>query len=137
MCTKYRRRIFKERYGRRPDWIDAVLFVVTLLLLWAAVSPKAEAADARLMLNIVSCESAFDSHAVGDDGVSRGIAQFRKETFYEFATLAIRQGKWDYKRLGRPKWMNPMQQMFLLEWGIDNGYGNRWTCYRNLTGGKR
>lgn len=99
------------------------------------VALQANAADARLMLDIMACESAFDSHAIGDDGISRGIAQFQKATFYEFAAMAIQRGNWDYKKLGKPKWMNAKQQVFLLEWGLDNGYGNRWTCYRKQRGG--
>ena len=108
--------------------------VGALLLL---TSVRCEAADARMILNIMACESGFRSDAVGDDGISRGIAQFRKETFYEFAALAIVRKEWDYKKLGKPKWMNPRQQVFLLEWGLDHGYGRRWTCYRTLTEGKK
>ena len=133
MCTKYRRRSISgsegDEYTGRVLRTAVIAAVAIGLLLWCVL---ARAADARLMLNIMICESGMNSNAIGDDGVSRGIAQFRKETFYEFAAMAIKQGKWGYKKLGRPKWMNPMQQMFLLEWGIDSGYGSRWTCYRRL-----
>ena len=84
---------------------------------------------ARIMLDVMRCESGFRHDAIGDDGVSRGIVQFRKETFYEFAEMAKKQGVW---RFGKPRWLDPQQQVFLLEWGIDNGYGRRWTCYREL-----
>lgn len=101
-----------------------------LLALLLLVSPMAQAADARFMLDIMRCESGFDSMAVGDDGVSQGIAQFRKETFFEFASEAKKQGKWPKR--WKPNWKNPQQQVFLLEWGLDNGYWDRWTCARKL-----
>ena len=102
-----------------------------LLLTLLLFIPAAHAADARLMLNIMACESGFDSRAVGDDGVSQGIAQFRKETFYEFAAEAKKQGKWPKR--WKANWKNPQQQVFLLEWGLDNNLGKRWTCWRKLT----
>lgn len=107
--------------------MKTILFFVSLLFVG-----HVHAADARLMLKIMTCESGMRYDAVGDDGVSRGIAQFRKETFYEFAAMTKEAGKWDAKILGRPNWKNPLQQIFLLEWGIDNGYGDRWTCYRMI-----
>lgn len=103
-----------------------------ILVMLGLFCGEAAATDARLMLNIMICESGMNSNAIGDDGVSRGIAQFRKETFYEFAAMAKKQNRWD-SRLGEPRWMNAQQQVFLLEWGIDNGYGARWTCWRKLT----
>ena len=102
------------------------------LILMLTFSNFAYGADSKLVMQIIQCESGFKHDAVGDDGVSRGIAQFRKETFAEFAAMAINQKKWDFKKLGKPEWLNPIQQVFLLHWGIDNGYGRRWTCYRNL-----
>lgn len=98
-----------------------------------AVAAGNKPVSSELMMNIIKCESGFRHDAVGDDGVSRGLAQFREETFYEFAATAIRQKKWDFKKLGKPAWMNPGQQVYLLEWGIRNGHGRRWTCYRTLT----
>jgi hypothetical protein len=103
-------------------------FFITLCLLFSA---PAQAADARLMLNIMKCESGMRYDASGDDGVSRGIAQFRKETFYEFAAMAKKDGSWK-PALGKPSWMNPAQQIFLLEWGLDHDLGNRWTCYQKI-----
>jgi len=101
-------------------------------LLFFVLTGQALAADAQLMLDIMICESGLRHDAIGDDGVSRGIAQFRKETFYEFAAMALKDGSWRYAKLGKPNWMNPLQQVFLLRWGLENGYGKRWTCFRKL-----
>lgn len=110
--------------------INWAMILVTLCIIgW---SKPSEAADAHLMLKIMKCESGMRYNAAGDDGVSRGIAQFRKETFYEFAAMSKRDKTWNKRGLGKPSWMNPAQQVFLLEWGLDHGYGKRWTCYRKI-----
>lgn len=54
---------------------------------------------------------------------SCGIAQFRRETFYEFAKMA---------HVLRPNWASRSQQIYLLNWGLARGYGKRWSCYRKL-----
>jgi len=90
-----------------------------LLLLFSA---SAQAADPLLVARIVVCESSSPD-VCGDDGVSCGIAQFRKETFYEFAKMA---------GLKHPRWMDFRQQVFLLDWGLTHGYANRWSCFRKL-----
>jgi hypothetical protein len=96
----------------------------------------ARAADSTLIFNIVQCESSWIHKyksgrlRCGDDGVSCGIAQFRKDTFYEFAKMARKEHLWHF---GKPKYDNERQQMFLLIWGVDHGYGRRWTCYRKIT----
>ena|SRR3990167_3259108 len=107
----------------------SLMIVKSLLIILLSIQ-MAHAADARLMFDIMLCESGFDSRAIGDDGISQGIAQFRRETFFEFQAIAKKQGKWPKR--WKPNWKNPKQQVFLLEWGLDNGYGNRWTCYRKL-----
>lgn len=88
------------------------------------ISTNSIAADSKLLIDIIECESSGRHDAVGDDGVSNGIAQFRKETFYEFARQAKMKGM-IYK--------NPIHQLRLMNWAIDHGYGNRWTCFRKLT----
>jgi len=88
------------------------------------------AADKDLMLRIMVCESGLRHDALGDDGKSYGIAQFRKETFYEFAALARRE--LHNAGIYKPNWHNPQHQVFLLNWGLDHGYGRRWTCFRNI-----
>ena len=102
------------------------------LILVILLCGKAHAADAQLKLDIMRCESGLRSNAIGDDGVSRGIAQFRKQTFLEFAAKAKREGAWDSKKLGKPRWLNPTQQEFLLGWALDRGLGYRCTCYRRM-----
>ena len=125
--------ILRKRDIRR-QWV--ILFAVVAAVVTAIYSSHAHAANPRLVLNILECESGLKHDARGDDGVSRGIAQFRRETFYEFAAMAIARKRWDFKRLGKPSWLNPAQQRFLLEWGLDNGYGARWTCYRDIKVGR-
>lgn len=72
-----------------------------------------------LAVKIVICESSGRNDAVGDDGISRGLSQFRKETFYEFAHMA------GYKNA---RWDNAVDQWNLLIWGLKHGYAKRWTC---------
>lgn len=90
----------------------------------------ARAADPALMMKIMKCESSLRSDVWGDDGKSFGIAQFRKETFYEFAAMAREEMK--AAKLWPASWYHPQHQVFLLNWGLDHGYGNRWTCYRKI-----
>lgn len=104
---------------------------VALLVLLSTSGSLARAADAALLLKILVCESGLKHDEVGDKGKSRGIAQFRKETFYEFAKMARKEMR--KAKFYKPSWLNPQHQVFLLNWGIDNGYGRRWTCFRTLT----
>jgi len=107
-----------------------------LAILLMLYSTHSVAADQRLVDAILMCESSNRHYErdgrvrFGDDGISRGIAQFRKETFYEFAAMAKKQGRWPFKR---PRWFDEQQQIHLLKWGLDNHLGKRWTCYRELT----
>ena len=96
---------------------------IAYCLMLFSLSYSAQAADTNLVINIIECESSGKHNAVGDDGISYGIAQFRKETFYEFA-----------KQAGMKKvyYHNPIHQLKVMNWALDNGYGYRWTCYRKL-----
>lgn len=105
---------------------------LSLLLLFLAC--PAAAADADLKLRIMVCESGLKHDAWGDDGKSFGIAQFRKETFYEFSAKAERHMR--QAKMWPPQWTNPQHQVFLLDWGLDNGYADRWTCYRKIKQGE-
>ena len=96
-----------------------------LFLVFLFMPQIAQAADPLLLARIVVCESGSKPSICGDDGVSCGIAQFRKETFYEFAAAA---------GLKKAHWMNMYDQIYLLNWGLDHGYGRRWTCYRKIKG---
>jgi hypothetical protein len=91
---------------------------------------QVHAADPTLMMKIMECESSLRNNVWGDDGKSFGIAQFRKETFYEFAVKAKKEMK--AAKLWPARWRHPQHQVFLMNWGIDHGYGNRWTCYRKI-----
>ena len=132
--TKYRRVIFARRHESHLmylvrlycyNWKDYFFGAVAgCVIAWFLVySVDARAADAKLMIDIIECESSGRHNAVGDDGVSYGIAQFRKETFYEFAKQAKFSGL---------RYRNPIHQLKVMSWAMDNGYGYRWTCYRKL-----
>lgn len=70
---------------------------------------------------IIMCESGWRHDAIGDGGKSFGIAQFHKATFNRMKKLA-----------GQPqfRWRNPAHQVWLLQWGLQNGYGEEWSCYK-------
>jgi len=102
-------------------------FIRCLLLLVLAFIGQAQAADANLVRMIIQCESSGRNDVCGDDGVSCGIAQFRKETFYEFAKMA---------KLHHAQWHSAFDQIILLNWGLDHGYARRWTCYRMIRAGQ-
>ena len=91
-----------------------------LLLLYI---PSVNAMDAKLMVDIIECESSGRYDALGDDGISVGIAQFQEATFNEMKKKA---------RMPRLRWKNPVHQRRLLIWMSDNGYGSRWTCWRKI-----
>lgn len=105
--------------------------LLAILVLYPAI---AHAADPLLVAQIVVCESSSRPNVCGDDGISCGIAQFQRRTFFYMAKLAIKQGKWDYKLLGSPRWMDYGQQTFLLDWALDNRLGWNWTCWHKLKG---
>lgn len=76
---------------------------------------------------VIDCESGGVHDRWGDKDrphPSYGVAQFQKRTFEELAKKA---------RMSNPDWKNPAQQIQLLIWAIQNGYGKRWTCYRLMT----
>jgi len=75
---------------------------------------------------VIMCESSGRHNIWGDLNYTYpafGIAQFQERTFYWMAEKA---------NLNNPNWKSEWQQVWLLEWAIDNGYGKYWTCYRNL-----
>ena len=98
-----------------------------MVILVLAFIGQAQAADARLIHMIIQCESSGRNDVCGDDGVSCGVAQFRKETFYEFAHMA---------HLKHAYWHSRTDQIILLNWGLDHGYARRWTCYRMIKSGE-
>lgn len=106
-----------------------------LIFMLLFVSGGSHAADADLKLRIMVCESGLKHDAWGDDGKSFGIAQFRKETFYEFSVKAEKLMR--KVKMWPPRWENPQHQVVLLDWGLDNGYANRWTCYKKVIAGMK
>jgi len=104
-------------------WSFEVRLLSILLLLYI---PSVNAMDAKLMVDIIECESSGRYDAAGDDGVSVGIAQFQEATFNEMKKKA---------KMPRLRWKNPIHQMRLLIWMSDNGYANRWSCFRKLKKG--
>lgn len=119
---------FGTRLTREEQVIDIVVWTVVaaVIILALLIPAQAQAADVNLVINIIECESGGRYNAVGDDGVSVGIAQFQKNTFEEMKKLA---------KMPRLRWKNPIDQLRLTVWMLDHGYGNRWTCYRKLKGG--
>ncbi len=101
---------------------------ILLLSLTLFLPAAAHAADSKLLIDIMECESGGRYNVVGDDGVSVGIAQFQKATFETLKHKA---------KMPWLQWKNPIHQMRLLNWAIDHGYGRLWTCYRKLKGVKK
>jgi hypothetical protein len=103
------------------------MFKTVLLLLCLFLSSAAQASeqgnDANLVIDIIECESGGKYNAIGDDGVSVGIAQFQKITFEEMKHLA---------KMPKLRWKNPIDQLRLMVWMLNNGHGKRWTCYRKI-----
>jgi hypothetical protein len=101
-----------------------------VLLVILSLPMVASAVDNDLFIAILKCESSGNSRnqkgkpLVGDSGLAKGIAQFHEQTF-----------KWLARRahMRNMHWLDPIDQMRLLAWSIDNGYGNQWSCYRKLT----
>lgn len=88
-----------------------------------------EAEIEREKLSIILCESGARHDGVhGDGGRSYGIAQFQLATFRDFR-----------KEAGRPelRWRSRDDQLWLLDWALRNGYGDRWTCFSKRKGGTR
>lgn len=91
----------------------------------------AQAAPARLLIDVIECESGGHHRdkrgqiLEGDDGKSIGIAQFQRRTF-----------DWLKVKAKHPEWRhsNPIHQLRLLNWALDNGYSSHWTCWRKLKG---
>jgi hypothetical protein len=84
----------------------------------------------RSMLHkVVNCESHYnynavnwqDSHKLSKG--SHGVGQFSRETFKGFA-----------KQMGESYTdpYNAENALDVMSWAISKGYGNHWTCHRNL-----
>lgn len=81
--------------------------------------------DSGIINKVIQCESRGSQSAVGDSGLSRGIAQFQKPTFINLSN-----------KLGEELDYNSSHdQIKLLVWSIANGYGSNWTAYRAIKNG--
>jgi hypothetical protein len=83
---------------------------------------RRQLAKERVKLDILACESGFRHDGIwGDGGRSYGIAQFKQRTFRWLSGLAGRNNL---------RWANKHDQIWLLDWAVENGYAKHWTCYR-------
>ena|SRR3990167_844679 len=77
--------------------------------------------DKKTIKNIIYCESKGDKNAIGDNGSSLGIAQFKKSTFFEQMTyynLKLNLYSWD-------------DQIRLMSAMAGDKKWSHWTCYKN------
>lgn len=100
--------LWKGRKVERNSWETAL----------AEVSQEYEVL--HTLERIIIAESSGRTNIWGQDG-EFGICQFKKSTFY---FLAEKVG------LPNPNWKDQSQQMYLLRWALENGYGNHWVTYR-------
>lgn len=77
---------------------------------------------AEITLSTLLCESGMQHYGVkGDSGKAYGLLQIHEKTFYELAGKAGMKGLY---------WRNPYHQVQVFQWAVENGYGNKWTCYK-------
>lgn len=96
---------------------------ISNLLFSLCLSFSAQAADINLIIDILECESSGKHDVHGDAGASYGIAQFQRPTFNRFVKQA------GFKQF---YYENPIHQLRVMNWAIDNGYGAHWTCYTKI-----
>ena len=75
--------------------------------------------------SIIICESSGRHENIWGDKNYKfpayGIAQIQERTFYWLANKA------NFKHM---KWKDKKDQIKLLMWAIENGYGSLWTCFK-------
>lgn len=80
-----------------------------------------------LVERIIQCESSNRHEGIWGDinykYPAYGIAQFQERTFNWLAKLSGEKGL---------SWKNKQDQIWLLNWAIENGWGHLWTCYRKI-----
>lgn len=81
--------------------------------------------DKNLSSKVIQCESHYNINAVGDEGRSRGIAQFQEPSFNRLSRLMGEE--LDYN--------SSHDQIKLMVWSIANGHGMEWTAYRAIKNG--
>jgi hypothetical protein len=93
------------------------------------VFSKLYGVDSTVVNKVIQCESNGNHKAVGDGGLSRGIAQFQKPTFNNLAKLYSKEYNESLN------YDSEFDQVKLLTWSIANGHGRNWTAYRALMNG--
>lgn len=78
----------------------------------------------RQMAEVIRCESdGQHANVWGDGGLAYGVAQFHEATFEE---LKVKAG------MPHLRWKNRKDQIVLLHWSLEHGYGKLWSCYNKL-----
>lgn len=79
--------------------------------------------------DVVQCESGWN-HYDKNGRILEGDKHLEIQV-YGIAQFQIRTFKWLKDLARRPElhWRNKDDQIWLLQWAIDNGYGDLWTCY--------
>lgn len=108
-----------ERGSIEP--IQAYLVLIQSNTLVAISPPTQPFSISVLATKIVDCESGGKQTAIGKAG-EIGIAQFKPGTWTWMSDLASFNGSIN----------NSDDQLYLLQWGLDNGYENHWTCFSLL-----
>ena len=77
---------------------------------------------------VMKCESPTGKHNIWGDlnypHKAFGIAQFQKRTFVWMSKLSGKR---------HLQWKSKKDQIELLNWAIEKGYGRYWTCFRILS----
>jgi len=79
-----------------------------------------------LMTRVAICESGLNPLAVGDNGTSLGLFQYKQRTFDWFSDMSgIRGDIWDEDT-----------QIELTAWAFSQGLQHHWSCYKNHYAGR-
>lgn len=119
----------------------AILAIAILLALPAKADTESKSADVPIHVqtdlerrqelwvkaveyHIIECESQWHNVKIIDSNgyYSYGILQFQKSTWDDFSKKS--------GIVGDP--MIPKDSIKMAEWAIMNGYGTRWTCWKNV-----
>lgn len=84
---------------------------------------KEHGSDAKVLVEVMRCESGFKPEVVGDHGNAYGIGQFWPRTFDMFKNEAGLP-ELEYKR--------PLDQINLMAWAFANGKERHWTCFGKI-----
>ena len=115
---------------------NAMKYLPLILLL--SFPAKAENIDSMLFVMVIACESSWMEHKKGDGGTSFGLPQFKKSTFKMISRKAmddplfVKAFRKIEKRIKVPVFKFPSHKMMVAQWGMSNGYGHHWTCYKEL-----